>query len=43
MGRSNFKNAKEKNWERYTLKFHKFVAAPIILYGGEIWTTKKRD
>jgi hypothetical protein len=40
---SNCKNPKEKTRKETNLKFYKIMAVPVILYGSETWTPRKRD
>jgi hypothetical protein len=40
---SNCKNTKEKTRKETNLKFYKIMAVPVLLYGSETWTQRKRD
>jgi hypothetical protein len=40
---SNCKNTKEENQERKNLKFYKIMAVPVLLYGSETSTPRKRN
>jgi hypothetical protein len=39
----NFKNVKKNTRKETNLKFYTVMAIPVLLYGCEIWTLKKRD